>query len=95
MKQWINNPTHYPVRYNLSHEFRQRVQALPGCSVLNVIEIKSNLLLLYILDVPAELVERAHELAFMTHIQNPAFQTIYQDTPAFKEWAREKYPKMP
>ena len=82
-------PIELIVNYALHLEFRTKVQALPNCRVLRVVEIKSNELILYWIEAPDVLAEHIVELAFMTFIKNPEFQKHYSGYRAFERIADE------
>jgi hypothetical protein len=69
----------YPVRYQLSQQFREKIQEV-GLVVYKIIEQISQVLLLFIIDVPDDKQEYINDLAFMTHIRNPEFQKYYSLT---------------
>lgn len=66
----------YPVGYHLSQQFRDKAVE-EGCVVYKVVELKSCVLLHYILIVPEGKEDLIDDMAFMTHIYNPEFQKYY------------------
>ena len=73
------------VKYQLHGEFRRLVEQLPSCKVVKVIEMKTCELLQYWIECPKESEEQINNMAFMTFIKNPEFQTYYKGTKAFQE----------
>lgn len=83
----IKEPLCLTVKYALAFEFRALVEQLPGCKIINVIEIKNCEYLQYWIECPKEQENKITDMAFMTWIKNPVFQKYYHGTKAFEEIA--------
>lgn len=76
------------VKYELAFEFRHLVERMPGTKICNVIEMKSGERLKYLISCPDDKSKLIVDMAFMTWITNPEFQTYYRDTKAFEPIAK-------
>lgn len=85
----MKEPLVLTVIYKLAPEFSSKVSAEEGCTIKDVIEIKSCKFLQYWIDCPEDKVNMITDWAFMTWIKNPVFQKYYHGTKAFEEIAEE------
>ena len=71
---------------DLMYAFRENIDALPNCKVVNVIAVNP-MLMIYIIEAAPSMEEKIQDYAFMTWIKNPLFQKYYKDYEAYKKIA--------